>query len=162
MPFQSDPQDFIELLARLQNSRLDDQRCVLPAYFSGVVSTRGTRHVSNGALLPVSATPELSAKYISCVAIYRARSPPPCLSAVSAPPVRSHGNGVTLAVPTHSRSRLLPVSRRRLKLASPDGHVEVCRAGWRSAARREWFSGSGADLSICADLRTADLSAVSR
>ncbi|XP_043222198.1 rap1 GTPase-activating protein 1-like isoform X2 [Amphibalanus amphitrite] len=33
--FKSDPQDFIELLARLQNSRLDDQRCVLPAYFSG-------------------------------------------------------------------------------------------------------------------------------
>lgn len=29
-------QDFFELLERAQSSRLDDQRCVLPAYFEQV------------------------------------------------------------------------------------------------------------------------------
>lgn len=31
--FQSTTQDLFELLERVQSSRLDDQRCVLPAYF---------------------------------------------------------------------------------------------------------------------------------
>ncbi|EFN70869.1 hypothetical protein EAG_04279, partial [Camponotus floridanus] len=31
---QSTTQDLFELLERVQSSRLDDQRCVLPSYFS--------------------------------------------------------------------------------------------------------------------------------
>jgi len=33
---QSTTQDLFELLERVQSSRLDDQRCVLPSYFSQV------------------------------------------------------------------------------------------------------------------------------
>ena len=34
--FQSATQDLFELLERVQSSRLDDQRCVLPPYFTQV------------------------------------------------------------------------------------------------------------------------------
>ncbi|KZC04633.1 Rap1 GTPase-activating protein 1 [Dufourea novaeangliae] len=37
--FQSTTQDLFELLERVQSSRLDDQRCVLPPYFSQVRAT---------------------------------------------------------------------------------------------------------------------------
>uniref|UniRef100_A0A1B0CC05 Uncharacterized protein n=1 Tax=Lutzomyia longipalpis TaxID=7200 RepID=A0A1B0CC05_LUTLO len=33
-------QDLFEILERVQNSRLDDQRCVLPPYFSQVSTPR--------------------------------------------------------------------------------------------------------------------------
>jgi hypothetical protein len=36
--FQSATQDLFELLERVQSSRLDDQRCVLPPYFTQVGS----------------------------------------------------------------------------------------------------------------------------
>lgn len=36
---QSTTQDLFELLERVQSSRLDDQRCVLPSYFSQVCDT---------------------------------------------------------------------------------------------------------------------------
>lgn len=37
---QSTTQDLFELLERVQSSRLDDQRCVLPSYFSQVCVIR--------------------------------------------------------------------------------------------------------------------------
>jgi hypothetical protein len=43
--FQSATQDLFELLERVQSSRLDDQRCVLPPYFTQVGNPLVTQDV---------------------------------------------------------------------------------------------------------------------
>ncbi|XP_070149388.1 rap1 GTPase-activating protein 1 isoform X2 [Polyergus mexicanus] len=55
---KSTTQDLFELLERVQSSRLDDQRCVLPSYFSQ--TPRDDRTTSNPGGAPSHHTPALS------------------------------------------------------------------------------------------------------
>ncbi|XP_029675524.1 uncharacterized protein LOC115243015 isoform X3 [Formica exsecta] len=55
---KSTTQDLFELLERVQSSRLDDQRCVLPSYFSQ--TPRDDRTTSSPGGAPSNHTPALS------------------------------------------------------------------------------------------------------